>query len=201
MKKLSYLFILFFVFQINGQQNMDWVIITFVEEDKGGRHPASTHYWITKTATISEVGYKVPIFPTYLRTEYSSDCLTECCNGKKIDLLTSTTKTEFNYPKKHIEQTKELLKMVNENREFLQRVKITWGDQKIRRITKIYGTAIKGNFCECEIYGLSLRFADGRQKVLIPNGKYSLNSGFWESDIGEFVKFYDFSKVRPQNTL
>ena len=200
-KILASLIFLLFSFPIFGQENVDFVILTFVEEDKGGMHPASTHYWITKLDSVSRVGYKVPVFPTYLRTEYSSDCLVRCCEGEKIDLLTSTTRTEYNYPEKHIEQSENLLKLVNNNREFLQKVRITWGDQKIRRVIKVYGTPIKGRFCECGIYGLSLRFADGKQKVLLPKGKYELIQGFWKSDLGKFIKFYDFSKVKPQNAL
>ena len=116
-------------------------------------------------------------------------------------MLTSTTRTEYNYPEKHIEQSENLLKLVNNNREFLQKVRITWGERKIKRLIKVYGTPIKGKFCECGIYGLSLRFADGKQKVLLPNGKYELIQGFWKSDLGKFIKFYDFSKVNPQNAL
>ena len=187
--------------QIFCQENKDFVILTFIEEDKGGRHAASTHYWITKLDSVSAVDYKVPLFPTYLRTEYSNDCLKRCCEGEKIDLLTSTTRTEYNYPEKHIEQSENLLKLVNNNREFLQKVRITWGERKIKRLIKVYGTPIKGKFCECGIYGLSLRFADGKQKVLLPNGKYELIQGFWKSDLGQFIKFYDFSKVNPQNAL
>lgn len=201
MRKITILILCFIAFKNYGQDNSDYVILTFVSEDKGGRHPASTHYWIVKTDSISEVGYSMPVFPTYLNMEYSNDCLTRCCDKEKIDLLTSTTKTEFNYTKEHIKQSESLLKLVSENKELLQKIRISWTDQKIRRIIKVYATPVNGRFCECEIYGLSLRFADGRKKVLIPNSSYSIIDGFWKTDKGKFVKFYDFSKVEPQNTL
>ena len=143
----------------------------------------------------------MPIFPTYLNMEYSNDCLTRCCENKKIDLLTSTTNTEFNYPEEHIEKSKSLLKLVSQNKQFLQKIRISWTEQKILRIIKVYATPINGQFCECEIYGLSLKFADRRKKVLLPNSDYSILDGFWNTDKGKFVKFYDFSKVEPQNTL
>lgn len=201
MKNIILLLFVFVAFKVYGQEKSEYVILTFISEDKGGRHPASTHYWIVKSDSISEVGYSMPTFPTYLNIEYSNDCLTRCCENKKIDLHTSTTSTEFNYPEEHIEQSESLLNLVTDNREFLQKIKVSWSDRKIKRIIKVYGTPINGQFCECEIYGLSLRFADGRKKVLIPKGNFSIAEGFWNTDKGKFVKFYDFSKVEPQNTL
>lgn len=201
MRKITFLILVLITLKSFGQQNSDYVILTFTSEDKGGRHPASTHYWIVKTDSINEVGYSMPTFPTYLNMEYSNDCLTRCCENKEIDLLTSTTNTNFDYPEKHLEQSKKLLKLVNENRRFLQKTTITWQDRKIKRIIKVYGTPINGQFCECEIYGLTLKFTDGRKKVLIPNSNYTIVNGFWNTDKGKFIKFYDFSKIKPQNTL
>ena len=201
MTKTAFIILALLPFYGFAQVDSNYLILTFISEDKGGRHPASTHYWIVNTDSINEVDYKMPTFPTYLSIEYSSDCLMDCCNDKEIDLLTSTTNTQFNYPKGHIEQVKNLKELVDENKQFLQKIRITWSRQKIKRVIKVYGTPINGKFCECEIYGLSLKFADGRKKVLIPKDSFSFVEGFWETDKGGFVEFYDFSKLEPQNTL
>ncbi len=199
MKKIIIIFITFLAIQTYGQDTSDYVILTFISETKGGMHPPRTDYWITKIDSISEVEYSVPLFPTYLNIEYSSDCLEDCCSNKKIDLLTSTTNTKFNFDKLHEKEQKSLLRIVDENKILIQKVRLNWNEYKRKEIIKIYATPISGLFCECRIYGTSLRFADGRKKVLLPNKEFSLINGFWDTEKGKFIKWYDYSKVQSQN--
>jgi hypothetical protein len=199
MKKLIIIFITLLAIKSFGQGTSDYVILTFVSETKGGMHPSRTDHWIAKTDSISEVNYSIPLYPTYLNIEYSSDCLNDCCENKKIDLLTSTTKTKYDFAKQHEKEQKSLLKIVNENKILIQKIRLNWTGYKLKKTIKVYATPINGIFCECGIYGTSLKFANGKKKVFIPNNNFSLIENFWKSEIGKFVKWYDYSKIQPQN--
>lgn len=201
MRNIIIILVTFLVFNSYGQENSDYVILTFVSETINGRHPARTDHWITKIDSISESNYSIPLFPTYLNIEYSSDCLEDCCENKNIDLITSTTKTKYDFDEQHEVEQKSLLEIVNENKFLIQKIRLNWAydEYKRKELIKVYATPINGMFCECGIYGRSLWFADGQKKVLLPNKNFSFINNFWNTDKGKFVKWFDYSKIEPQN--
>jgi hypothetical protein len=199
MKSILIIFISLLALKSYGQKENDYVILTFVSETKGSNHPARTDHWIVKIDSINEVNNSVPLFPTYLNIEYSKNCFDDCCNDEKIDLLTITTSTKYDFNNQHKIEQKSLLNIVNENKILIQKIRIKWTNYKAKDIIKIYATPIRGTFCECGIYGLSLKFADGQNKVFIPKKGFSLINGFWNTDEGNYVKWFDYSKITPQN--
>ena len=193
--------IVFFALKSYSQTTSDYIIFSFVSETyyKGDKQPANTFNWITAVDSINISNQTIPLYPTYLNLEYSNDCLIRCCDNKKIDFITSSTATNYNYSDQHIKQQEFLQNLVFENMLFVQKIQLNWTEYRYKKIIKVYATPIKGVFCDCGIYGASLRFTDGRNKVFIPNSDFSLMTDFWETEIGQFVKFFDYSHLRAEN--
>ena len=114
-------------------------------------------------------------------------------------IVNKISKTKYDFEEKHEKEQKTLLKIVNENKTLVQKIRLNWTENKLKKTVKIYATPIKGIFCEYGIYGTSLKFADGKKKVFIPNKNFLLIENFWKSETGKFVKWYDYSKIQPQN--
>ncbi|MEP3238332.1 MAG: hypothetical protein ABJO12_06775 [Flavobacteriaceae bacterium] len=190
--------ILFIFFLGFSQEDKGYFVITIESQTVPKYHGLEKYYWIIPFDSLSDSSnYKAS--PFYFEG-ISNDNLENCSKGLSVDLFTSTTDTNFNFPETYKNEMVKFESTILSGRKKVQSINKKWSN-KGKKKTEVFVTPIKGDLCFCRASGVMTSNFGISELIAIPKGKIIVDQSLLNSDKGKEVLQIDFSKYTYSNKI
>lgn len=161
-------------------------------------HGTFVYYWVAELEEYEKVDeYKEPIvYSIFLHEFYSRNQLDSCCLGKTSYPFNYFKGNNFDFPENYSQYLKNLRELVKHNRVKLQVIRKVWKNNYKETVT-VYGTAVRGNLCQCQ-NGLDSYLKAG-DRISFPQGNFEIIEDYWTND-KQILLYKDFSNFNFMNT-
>ncbi len=171
-------------------------IVSVETKNKPNIHGTEMFHWII--AIDSLVNFNdFKIYPLYLK-DFSKDKVDGCLQGKKVDVFTASTSSDYSFTDKYKKDLIELERVLLSNRKKVQKITKKWHRGK-RQTATVYLTSILGNFCFCKTGDRERMYLNHSGTISLPLGGFKANDSLWLKEKGKEVLYIDFSKYTFSN--